>query len=130
MNKSTMNLKHIEKIHAQQLDQSDCGVACLMSIIKLYQGNNTIEKIRELSGSNKQGTSLLGLYQAANKLGFTAEGCEADIQVLIDHKKPVILHVLIEKQLNHYVVCYEYDGTKGFLIGDPGKGVFYLSKMN
>lgn len=123
-----MNLKHIEKIHAQQLDQSDCGVACLMSIIKLYQGNNTIEKIRELSGSNKQGTSLLGLYQAANKLGFTAEGCEADIQVLIDHKKPVILHVLIEKQLNHYVVCYEYDGTKGFLIGDPGKGVFYLSK--
>jgi len=122
-----MNLKHIEKTHTLQLDQSDCGVACLMSIIKLYQGNNTIEKIRELSGTNKQGTTMLGLYQAANKLGFTAEGCEADIQALIDHKQPVLLHVLIENQLNHYIVCYKYDEIKGFLIGDPGKGVFYLS---
>lgn len=122
-----MNLKHIEKTHTLQLDQSDCGVACLMSIIKLYQGNNTIEKIRELSGTNKQGTTMLGLYQAANKSGFTAEGCEADIQALIDHKQPVLLHVLIENQLSHYIVCYVYDETKGFLIGDPGKGVFYLS---
>ncbi len=30
-----MNLKHIEKTHTLQLDQSDCGVACLMSLIKL-----------------------------------------------------------------------------------------------
>ncbi|TDO96100.1 peptidase domain-containing ABC transporter [Flavobacterium sp. 245] len=123
-----MNLKHIEKTHTLQLDQSDCGVACLISIIKLYDGNNVIEKIRELSGTTKQGTTMLGLYQAANKLGFTAEGCEADTQALIDHKEPVILHVLIENQLKHYVVCYEYDETKGFLIGDPGKGVLYLSK--
>ncbi|MEO6175534.1 MAG: peptidase domain-containing ABC transporter [Flavobacterium circumlabens] len=122
-----MNLKHIEKTHTLQLDQSDCGVACLMSIIKLYQGNNTIEKIRELSGTTKQGTTMLGLYHAANKLGFTAEGCEADIQALIDHKQPVLLHVLIENQLNHYIVCYAYDETKGFLIGDPEKGIFYLS---
>ncbi|MFW0739736.1 peptidase domain-containing ABC transporter [Flavobacterium sp. T12S277] len=122
-----MNLKHIEKTHTLQLDQSDCGVACLMSIIKFYQGNNTIEKIRGLSGTTKQGTTMLGLYQVANKLGFTAEGCEADIQGLIDHKQPVLLHVLIENQLNHYIVCYEYDETKGFLIGDPGKGIFYLS---
>lgn len=122
-----MNLKHIEKTHVLQLDQSDCGVACLMSIIKLYEGNNSIEKIRELSGTSKQGTTMLGLYQAANKLGFTAEGCEADIQALIDHKQPAVLHVLIENQLNHYIVCYAYDETKGFLIGDPGKGVFYVS---
>lgn len=122
-----MTLKHITKTHTLQLDQSDCGVACLMSIIKLYEGNNTIEKIREVSGTTKQGTTMLGLYQAANKSGFTAEGCEADIQALIDHKQPVILHVLIENQLNHYIVCYTYDETKGFLIGDPGNGVFYLS---
>jgi ABC-type bacteriocin/lantibiotic exporter with double-glycine peptidase domain len=122
-----MNLKHIEKTHTLQLDQSDCGVACLTSIIKLYEGNNTIEKIRELSGTSKQGTTMLGLYQAANKLGFTSEGCQADIQALIDHKQPVILHVLVENRLNHYIVCYAYDETNGFLIGDPGKGVFYLS---
>ena len=122
-----MNKKHIEKTHTLQLDQSDCGVACLMSLIKLNGGTNSIEKLRELSGTTKQGTTMLGLYQVANKIGFTAEGCEADIQALIDHKQPLILHVVIQEQLQHYVVCYEYDNEKGFLIGDPAKGVYYLS---
>lgn len=122
-----MTKKHIKRTHTLQLDQSDCGVACLMSLIKLYGGINSIEKLRELSGTSKQGTTMLGLYQAANQIGFTAEGCEADLNALIEHKQPVILHVFIENQLQHYVVCYEYYIEKGFLIGDPAKGVHYLS---
>lgn len=122
-----MTIKHIEKTHTLQLDQSDCGVACLLSLVKLYGGTNSIEKLRELSGTTKQGTTMLGLYQLANKIGFTADGCEADVNALIDHKQPVILHVLIENKLQHYVVCYEYSEEKGFLIGDPGKGVYYLN---
>jgi ATP-binding cassette subfamily B protein len=122
-----MNLKHIEKTHTLQLDQSDCGVACLMSLIKLNGGTNSFEKLRELSGTTKQGTTMLGLHQVANNIGFTAEGCEADIQTLIDHNKPVILHVVIDNQLQHYVVCYLYEKQKGFLIGDPAKGVYILS---
>jgi ATP-binding cassette subfamily B protein len=70
---------------------------------------------------------MLGLYQVANNVGFKAEGCEADIQSLIEHNQPVILHVVIDKQLQHYVVCYEYSKEKGFLIGDPAKGVYILS---
>lgn len=126
-NDNTMNKKHIEKTHTLQLDQSDCGVACLISLIKLNGGINSIEKLRELSGTTKQGTTMLGLYQVANKIGFTAEGCEADLNALIEHKQPLILHVVIENQLQHYVVCYEYDNEKGFLIGDPAKGIYYLT---
>jgi len=110
-----------------QHDQSDCGVACLLSLIKYYQGSSSLEILRELSGTSKQGTTLLGLYQAANGLGFSAEGCQADIQALIDHKQPVILHVLIQQQLQHYVVCYSYTPEKGFLIGDPAKGLYHVS---
>ncbi len=120
--------KHIEKTHTLQLDQSDCGVACLLSIIKFYKGNHSIEKLRELSGTTKQGTTMLGLYQVANDIGFIAEGCEADILSLIEHNQPIILHVVIEKHLQHYVVCYEYSKKKGFLIGDPGKGLYFLSE--
>ena len=122
-----MNIKHIEKTHTLQLDQSDCGVACLMSLIKLNEGINSIEKLRELSGTTKQGTTMLGLYQVANKIGFTAEGCEADLNALIEHKQPLILHVFTENQLQHYIVCYGYDSGKGFLIGDPAKGVYFMS---
>lgn len=123
-----MNLKHIQKTHTLQLDQSDCGAASLLSIIKFYKGSDSVEKIRELSGTTKQGTTMLGLYQAANQLGFTADGCKADMQALIDHKQPLILHTIIN-QLQHYIVCYSYNEKEGFLIGDPGKGIYNLSEQ-
>lgn len=69
----------------------------------------------------------MGLYQAASTLGFTAQGNEADIQALIDHKEPFILHVVIEDRLQHYVVCYGYKNDK-FIIGDPAKGIIAFSK--
>lgn len=119
--------KPIKKTHTLQLDQSDCGVACLLSIIKFYQGNHSLEKLRELSGTTQHGTTLLGLYQVANSLGFNTEGYEADVPSLIEHNQPVILHVVIDKQLQHYVVCYEYSKENGFLIGDPAKGIYFLS---
>lgn len=120
-------IKQLDKSFVLQHDQSDCGVACLLSIIQFYKGSNSLEKIRELSGTNKQGTTLLGLYQSANQLGFTSQGNSADIQAIIDHKKPLILHVLIENKLQHYVVCYGFENNK-FIIGDPSKGVIHLSK--
>lgn len=123
----TLDLKQITKTHTLQLDQSDCGPSCLLSIIKLYNGNSSVEKIRELSGTTKQGTTMLGMYQAANQLGLTAYGFEADIQELIDHKQPVILHVIIENKLQHYIVCYGYNEKEGFLIGDPAVGIYLLS---
>lgn len=125
----TINLsqKHLQQTFTQQHDQSDCGVACLLSLIQFYGGSNSLEKLRELSGTTKQGTTLLGLYQAANKLGFIAQGNEADIQAVIDHKEPLILHVVIEERLQHYVICYGYIDEK-FIIGDPAKGITSYTK--
>lgn len=118
--------KRIQKTHVLQHDQSDCGVACLLSLINYYNGDSKLEKLRELSGTNKQGTTLLGLYQAARQLGFDAQGNEADIQALIDHGAPVILHVIFENKLQHYVVCYGYSNER-FIIGDPAKGISYYT---
>jgi ATP-binding cassette subfamily B protein len=121
------SLKYTTKTHVLQQDQSDCGVACLLSLVKYYNGEASLEQLRKLSGTSKQGTTLLGLYQAAQELGFDAQGNEADITALIEHGKPVILHVIIEERLQHYVVCYGYDGNK-FLVGDPAKGVKEYTK--
>lgn len=121
-----MHKASLEKTQVLQLDQSDCGVACLLSIIHYYKGVHSLEKLRELSGTNKQGTTLLGLYQAANQLGFDASGNEADMQALIDHKEPLILHVVIAERLQHYIVCYGYKNGE-FIIGDPAKGMYTLS---
>ncbi|MDG1146504.1 MAG: cysteine peptidase family C39 domain-containing protein, partial [Flavobacteriales bacterium] len=120
-------MKKAFKSFTLQHDQSDCGVACLLSVVKFYSGSNTLENLRDLSGTDTQGTTLLGLYQAANKIGFNASGCEADVTSLINHKRPVILHVIIDGKLNHYVVFYGYKNQK-FIIGDPAKGIVYYTK--
>ena len=121
-----MNEKNIRKTFVLQHDQSDCGVACLLSLIRYYGGTHPLEKLRELSGTTRQGTTLLGLYQAANQLGFNAEGFEAGIGALKGHNSPVILHVLMEDHLQHFLVCYGYQDEK-FIIGDPAKGILRLS---
>lgn len=107
-----------------QQGESDCGVACLLSIIKHYNGSGTLENLRKLSGTNITGTTLLGLYQAAIKTGFNAEGCEADIEALSNHNQPCILHVTIENNLQHYVVCFgtvKKNNELQFIIGDPAQ---------
>jgi ATP-binding cassette subfamily B protein len=121
-------LKHIKNTHTLQRYQSDCGVACLLSIIRYYGGDDSLERLRELSGTTSQGTTLLGLYQTANRIGFDAKGIKGSIEVLKDHQAPVILHFVYEEGMDHYVVCYDYDAQKGFLIGDPAKEVYYLSE--
>ena len=128
MNKTSfLSKKLLQKTLVMQHDQSDCGVACLLSLIKFYGGNNSLENLRELSGTTKQGTTLLGLYQTANQLGFTTQGNEADIQTLVNQKAPLILHVVIDRELQHYVVCYGYEDDQ-FIIGDPAKGITTYTK--
>lgn len=120
-----MNKKY-KQAFLKQRDHSDCGVACLSSLVTYYGGEANLEKLREISGTSKEGTTLLGLFQAAQQLGFNATAFEADLPNLQKLTAPVILHVIIDKTLQHYVICYEY--TNGnFIISDPADGLKLLS---
>lgn len=118
----------IKKTFVFQQDQSDCGVACLASIIKYYGGNIAFEKLRELSGTTQQGTTLLGLYQAARQLGFDAKGLEAEtVNNLRELISPSILHVVINNQQQHFFICYGFDENGHIIIGDPAMGIMRYS---
>ena len=124
------NNKLIQKTFSLQKDLTDCGVGCLQSLVRFYGGDISLEILREKSGTSKTGTTLLGLYQCAKEIGFDAEGCEADIDALIEHGEPVILHIIIDQKYEHYVICYSYDslGNSTFCIGDPAKGIEFWTK--
>ncbi|NDV83402.1 peptidase domain-containing ABC transporter [Bacteroides sp. 51] len=117
-----INIDYINKVKIMQQDTSDCGVACLLTLIRFHGGAITLERLRELSGTTKQGTTLLGLYQAAISVELHAEGCEADIQSLIEHAKPIILHVELENGLEHFIINFGYEDNH-FVIFDPAKGL-------
>jgi ATP-binding cassette subfamily B protein len=118
----SIDIKACKKAFVAQLEQSDCGVACLATLIKFYGGDTRIDRLREISGTGTQGTTMLGLYQCAQQIGFDAEAFEADLSSLKENKTPCILHVLIDNRLHHYVVCYGYENEK-FIISDPARGV-------
>lgn len=117
------SIRKLNKIHVQQQDQTACGVACLQAVFR-YFGNDqvSLERLRELSGTSLQGTSLLGLYQAANTLGLQAQGYECDLPHLRQCRDVCIVHIVKENTLQHYIVNYGYDDRrKAFLIGDPAQ---------
>ncbi|MCU4166121.1 peptidase domain-containing ABC transporter [Carboxylicivirga caseinilyticus] len=122
------NFKHIKRTFTKQHSQYYCGLACLSSIVKYYGGDISQEKLRESSGTTLNGTSLLGLYQSAQKLNFEVKGFNADMSALKEQTVPVILHVIMDNNRQHFVVCYTYVNNK-FIIGDPSLGILEYSQI-
>jgi ATP-binding cassette subfamily B protein len=123
-----MNISKLNKKFTLQHGQSDCGPACIASVIQFHGGRFFLDEIRRITGTSKTGTKLLGLFQGAKQLGFDVAGLEAEgIDNLKELDQPAILHVIIENRLQHYVVFYGFEGEE-LIIGDPSKGISLWSK--
>ncbi len=106
----------------------DCGVASLLTIIKYYKGTLPKEYLRNLTNTTKDGVNALSLIEAGRKLGFETNGVEGDVLYLHNVNLPCIAHVILEKKNNHFVVLFEINRNKNYvIIGDPGKGVLKIS---
>lgn len=89
----------------KQHDMKDCGAACIATISKQYGYKIPITKIREIAGTDKQGTNVVGLIKALETIGFTAKGVKGSPDSLFtDFPLPAIAHVLIDGKLLHYVL--------------------------
>lgn len=108
----------------KQHDIKDCGCACLATIAKQYGLKVPISKIREVAGTDMQGTSAYGVIKAAEAIGFTAKGVKASKpeDIFGEFPKPAIAHVIIDGKLLHYVVIHKVT-EKEILIADPAKGI-------
>ena len=124
-----LDMRLIERSFVHQHDMTDCGAACLLSLVRYYGGDSSMLHLREISGTSNTGTTLLGLYQAAERMGFDAKGAEANgIPDLIEHGNPCILAVIMDKVLQHFVICYGYESGK-FIISDPARGIVEMSDV-
>src|SRR3990170_7485954 len=96
-------LKFIKKCHVNQHGKYSSGLACLTSIARYYEGAIRQDELGHLSGTTLFGTTVLGLYQAANKIGFDAEGFKGEIEGMKVINDPVILDVTMDNKLKHFV---------------------------
>ena len=108
-------------IKVKQHDITDCGAACLASVCAYHGLRFPVSRIRQYAFTDKKGTNVLGLTQAAHKLGLSAKGVRALPEALDIVPKPAIAHVIVKEQLQHYVVVYKVTKTHVTYM-DPGDG--------
>ncbi|QZK88986.1 peptidase domain-containing ABC transporter [Flavobacterium sp. CHNK8] len=99
-------------IKIKQHDIKDCGAACLASIGNHYKVNLPIARIRQYANTDKRGTNVLGIIEAADKMGFTAKGVKGGLDAIDKIPLPAIAHVVVKEQLHHYVVVYKVEKSK------------------
>lgn len=105
----------------KQRDITDCGAACMASISTYYGFKLPVSRIRQYASTDKKGTNVLGMIEAAEKMGFTAKGVKGPLESLFKIPKPAIAHVIVKGILYHYVIIYKV--TKKYVITmDPADG--------
>lgn len=106
-----------------QQDSSDCGPASISTICKYYHKKVNLSKVREVAGTDKQGTNLYGMKKACEYVGFHVKVLQAkEKKISSDLFLPAIAHLRYKDGATHYVVIYKI--TQSYLIlADPGKGI-------
>jgi ATP-binding cassette subfamily B protein len=104
----------------------DCGATCLAMIAKYYGKTYSIQKVREMCSATRVGVSLLGISDAAEKLGFKTMGIHLNFEKLA---KEAPLPCIVYWRQEHFVVVYDVklqvgSRDKGFVkVADPAHGL-------
>ena len=101
-----------------QADSKDCGPTCLKIIAKFYGQTINIQKLRDFSETTREGSNLLFLSDAAERVGFRTLGIKLSVTKLKEAPLPCIIHW----NKNHYVVLYKIKNNT-YYISDPAIGL-------
>jgi ATP-binding cassette subfamily B protein len=102
----------------KQRDEKDCGPACLKMILKYYNKYVDLDVLAQLSETKRTGTTLLGLSNAAERLGLKSTGARVNFEAL---KQKVQLPAIVFWEQKHFVVVHKIYDQKVF-IADPAHG--------
>jgi HlyB family type I secretion system ABC transporter len=104
--------------HVFQIDEMDCGAACLAMICRYYGRAVPVSYIREIAHTTTRGTTLNGITRAAEDLGLHARSIRASKTRLDELPVPAIVHW----EGDHWIVLYrvERDHVR---VADPESGL-------
>lgn len=95
----------------KQLDSMDCGPTCLRMVAKYFGRSFSLQHVRNLTFSTREGVSMLSLSGAAENLGFRSRGVRLTWEQLRDEAPlPCIIHW----NQKHFVVVTEIVQKKKF----------------
>ena len=106
-----------------QNDEKDCGPACILTIAKQFGSDISIAKLREISGTDRNGTNIAGMLKGLEYLGFDGKAVRVeDKKITNEISFPIIAHIKTEKNFLHYIVIHKVS-KKMILVSDPAIGM-------
>ena len=110
----------MKKIHyIKQYDSMKCGIACLQMICAYHGRTFCQDYLSNICFATTEGVSLLGIRDAAVKIGlYTISG-----RLTIDELSSATLPCILHWNQNHFVILYKVKKGQKFYIADPGKGL-------
>lgn len=114
-------MKHFP--HYIQHDVMDCGPTCLRMVADFYGKRYSLEGLREKSFITREGVSMLGISEAAEKIGFRSICVQVGYEKLQEAPLPCIIHW----NQQHFVVVYKLN-DKHVWVADPGAGKLKYTK--
>ena len=117
-----------DKYVVRQDDLTDCGISCLLSIIRYYNGNVSKEYLRDLTNTTKDGVSAYNIIEAAHDIGFDSYGLNGEVTNIENNSLPMIAHVIIDDKYKHFVVDYSINHRNRVItLMDPSVGYKKIS---
>lgn len=101
----------------------DCGPTCLRMIGKHYGKSFDLAYLRQLTSLTKNGASMGGLVDAAEKIGFSTLAVNTSFN---DLASGIPLPCIAHWRQRHYVVVYEASETE-VKVADPAFGLITYS---
>lgn len=92
----------IKKSGVLQQDSSDCGAACIATLLRFYGIHVNFENTREHCGTQGNGGNLLGLYQAAQHFGFKSGGAQGTVSDLKEIKQSKHITLYYAKRITTF----------------------------
>ncbi|MBI4647192.1 MAG: peptidase domain-containing ABC transporter [Bacteroidia bacterium] len=110
----------------RQPDSMDCGPVCIKMLAKHYGKKFTLDNLRNLCYTSKDGVSLLSISETAEHLGFKTVGGRLNFEKL---EKEALLPCIVHWDQEHFVVVYKIKSKSFFrkqakiYVADPACGL-------
>lgn len=102
--------------HEFQLDQKDCGPACIKIVAKYYKKYFSLQYLRDLCGLSKAGITFYDMSEAFEKIGFKTVCVKLSWEEFLDFPLPCVVHW----KNSHFIIVYKID-KKYVFVSDPAK---------
>lgn len=119
-----MNLKKHKFPFYKQFDRTDCGPACLRMLAKYYGKVYSPEYLRELCKITSEGVSVMGMTDAAEKIGFKTLVASVNYETL---EKQAPLPCIVHWRQRHFLIVYKIEKGKIY-VADPDYGHIVYEK--